>query len=85
MLLFLGCTGQSIWPSICVLLQGKHLAARHFKDGGACAAIPRDCTLQAFEPIGGLAVNWVMFGSSGHVQRPEAGVLQVRCCTIVFE
>jgi len=41
--------------------------------------------LQAFEPIGGLAVNWVMFGSSGHVQRPEAGVLQARCCTGVFE
>lgn len=32
---------------------------------------------QAFDPIGGLVVNWVLFGSSGHVTRPRSGVLQV--------
>lgn len=26
--------------------------------------------------IGGLAVNWLSFGSSGHIQRPEGGVLE---------
>lgn len=31
---------------------------------------------QAFEPIGALVVNWVVFGSSGHVTKPNAGVRQ---------
>lgn len=29
------------------------------------------------QEIGGLAVHWRVFGSSGHVTAPEAGVLQV--------
>ncbi len=33
--------------------------------------------MQSFEPIGGLVVSWVMFGSSGHKTRPAGGVLQV--------
>ena len=33
--------------------------------------------MQAFEPIGGLVVNWQMFGSSGHMAPPQGGVLQV--------
>ena len=31
--------------------------------------------LQEFEAYGGLAVNWVLFGSSGHTHRPEGGTL----------
>lgn len=35
--------------------------------------------LQGYEPIGGLVVSWVMFGSSGHKTKPKGGVLQVNC------
>lgn len=31
--------------------------------------------LRQYEAYGGLAVNWVLFGSSGHVRRPEGGTL----------
>ena len=31
--------------------------------------------LKEFEGYGGLAVNWVQFGSSGHVHRPHGGTL----------
>lgn len=31
--------------------------------------------LQQYEQYGGLAVNWVIFGSSGHTVRPRGGVL----------
>ncbi len=32
---------------------------------------------QAFDEIGGLAIHWQLFGSSGHTTRPSGGVLQV--------
>jgi hypothetical protein len=32
--------------------------------------------LRAYEQYGGLTLNWKIFGSSGHIQRPEGGVLQ---------
>jgi len=32
--------------------------------------------MMAFEPFGGLVVNWRVFGSSGHITRPEEGVLR---------
>ncbi|KAK9807050.1 hypothetical protein WJX72_012053 [[Myrmecia] bisecta] len=32
--------------------------------------------LAAYEDVGGLAINWVLFGSSGHKQRPQGGVLE---------
>jgi hypothetical protein len=31
--------------------------------------------VQQFEPYGALAVQWVVFGSSGHEERPAGGVL----------
>lgn len=31
--------------------------------------------LQAYKGFGALALNWVMFGSNGHLQRPRGGVL----------
>lgn len=31
--------------------------------------------MQAYDKYGGLAINWVVFGSSGHKQRPVGGVL----------
>ena len=31
--------------------------------------------LSQYEAFGGLALNWVMFGSNGHLQRPRGGVL----------
>lgn len=31
--------------------------------------------LQQYEQYGGLGVNWVIFGSSGHTRRPQGGVL----------
>jgi hypothetical protein len=31
--------------------------------------------LQQYEQYGGLGVNWVIFGSSGHTKRPQGGVL----------
>ena len=31
-------------------------------------------TLQRFDQYGGLTVNWMLFGSSGHVKRPKGGV-----------
>jgi hypothetical protein len=34
----------------------------------ACPAAP----LQPFEEYGGLAVNWLVFGTGGHELRPEA-------------
>lgn len=35
-----------------------------------------DTLLRDYEGFGGLAVNWRMFGSSGHVARPPNGTLQ---------
>jgi hypothetical protein len=32
--------------------------------------------LRQYEPYGGLALNWKLFGSSGHISRPEGGVLR---------
>ncbi len=34
--------------------------------------------VQAFEPIGALVANLLVFGSSGHIQKPQGGMLQVR-------
>ena len=31
--------------------------------------------LREYEEYGGLAVNWVLFGSAGHIHRPEGGTL----------
>ena len=31
--------------------------------------------LRQYEEYGGLAINWRLFGSSGHITRPEAGTL----------
>ena len=31
--------------------------------------------LHQYEEYGGLAVNWVLFGSSGHIHRPQGGTL----------
>jgi hypothetical protein len=31
--------------------------------------------LQDYESYGGLGVNWVMFGSSGHKTRPKGGTI----------
>lgn len=31
--------------------------------------------LMEYEGFGALALNWVMFGSNGHLQRPRGGVL----------
>jgi hypothetical protein len=33
-----------------------------------------------FDAFGGLVVHWRLFGTSGHVQRPQTGVLQVLIC-----
>lgn len=48
----------------------------------AAAPLPASLTqpdlsafLMNFEPYGVIALNWVMFGSSGHLQRPKGGVL----------
>jgi hypothetical protein len=32
--------------------------------------------LRGFEDVPGLAVNWVYFGSNGHLERPEGGVVR---------
>ena len=32
--------------------------------------------LSGYEGFGGLAMNWIMFGSSGHVARPQGSTLQ---------
>ena len=40
-----------------------------------CSAAPLPQFLQAYEPYGALAVAWITVGSSGHVARPEGGVL----------
>lgn len=34
-----------------------------------------DTLLKAYEPYGGLALNWVMFGGGGHIRRPIGGAL----------
>ena len=31
--------------------------------------------MQQYNQYGGLAINWMVFGSSGHMQRPKGGVL----------
>jgi hypothetical protein len=31
--------------------------------------------MRGYDQYGGLALNWVVFGSSGHKQRPHGGVL----------
>lgn len=31
--------------------------------------------MQGYDEYGGLAINWLVFGSSGHKQRPQGGVL----------
>jgi hypothetical protein len=31
--------------------------------------------MRGYDQYGGLALNWVVFGSSGHKQRPQGGVL----------
>lgn len=53
-------------------------------DGGSSEAVrAADITtfLQQYEQYGGLAVNWVIFGSSGHTVRPRGGVLvNYRAC-----
>jgi hypothetical protein len=39
--------------------------------------------LRSFEGYGGLTLNWMMFGSSGHIKRPSGGILQnYRNCTM---
>jgi hypothetical protein len=47
-----------------------------------------DCSipsiLRLYEAYGGLALSWMMFGSSGHIKRPSGGILQnYRNCTMV--
>jgi hypothetical protein len=32
--------------------------------------------LKDFEMYGGLVLNWMLFGSSGHIQRPKGGILK---------
>eukprot|EP01040_Poterioochromonas_malhamensis_P014239 gene14239-15745_t len=32
--------------------------------------------LKRYEPYGGLTLNWTVFGSSGHLTRPEGGILK---------
>jgi hypothetical protein len=39
--------------------------------------------LRLYEAYGGLALSWMMFGSSGHIKRPSGGILQnYRNCTV---
>lgn len=54
--------------------------SRHFwnTSKALCVWTANPCAnAQAFEPIGGLVVNWVVMGS-GHKTRPKEGVLQVK-------
>lgn len=47
-------------------------------DGGSGSSAAHDdinTFLQPYASYGGLAVNWVIFGSSGHAARPRGGVL----------
>ncbi len=60
--------------SSCLQSFGKASRWIGFIDGDEflCPSVGNDlkAILQAFEPYGGLGVNWVMFGSSGHQTRP---------------
>eukprot|EP00887_Chlorella_sp_A99_P002865 scaffold6.g2865.t1 len=42
---------------------------------GEAAGMDLPSFLTDFQPFGGLCVNWRLFGSSGHVNRPAGGVL----------
>ena len=52
---------------------------RNIKDGNLCKFM--DAFMSEHKNAGGLAVNWLIFGSSGHEKRPEGGVLRnfTRC------
>ena len=39
------------------------------------SAVSLSALLHDYEQYGGLAVNWVLFGSSGHLHRPQGGTL----------
>ena len=53
---------------------------------------PRPCQTysdtagQDYEPYGGLALSWVVFGSSGHVTRPTGGALRsfTKCASYII-
>ncbi|KAG5189552.1 hypothetical protein JKP88DRAFT_353045 [Tribonema minus] len=46
---------------------------------------PRNVTLlqllTTYQQFGGVGLNWIMFGSSGHTERPPDGVSQYTACT----
>ncbi len=51
------------------------LSARILTGGGGIYAFV-DGFIKAHPKAGGLAVNWCLFGSSGHITKPEGGIIE---------
>lgn len=60
-----------------IVLQQQHTepAGRSGSDGGGAARQDINQFMRQYEQYGGLAINWLMFGSSGHKEQPAGGVL----------